>query len=66
MTLPALKLRALARFPVSVQGDGGIAVSKANGVWTVEPDFSQLAEIPGSSIGGSGKSSFRGSPGNPP
>lgn len=37
-----LKLRAKVNFPANVTATGGLAVAKANGVWTVEPDWSYL------------------------
>jgi hypothetical protein len=40
-----LKLRAPVPFPANVEGDGGIAVTKQNGVWTIEPDFSALSAV---------------------
>lgn len=40
-----LKLRAKVNFPASVTGKKGLKVSKSNGVWTVEPDFSSLVAI---------------------
>lgn len=36
------KGRVLASFPANVEGAGGIGVSKANGVWTIEPDWDAL------------------------
>lgn len=51
MTTPNLKLRAPVPFPAKVQGAGGISVSKAAGVWTVQPDFSQLAALVASGVG---------------
>lgn len=38
-----LKLRAKVNFPATVGATGGLAVAKANGVWTVEPDWSYLS-----------------------
>lgn len=32
-------------FPANVTAKGGIKVSKVNGVWTIEPDFSVLSDI---------------------
>lgn len=49
--MTALKLRTPVPFPARVQGSGGIAVSKGNGIWTVEPDFSGLAAITGTDVG---------------
>lgn len=45
MTTQNLTIRFPAPFPSTVAGNGGIAVSKENGVWIVEPDFSALGEI---------------------
>src|SRR5262245_43785057 len=45
-----LKLRAPVPFPASVQGSGGITVGKENGVWTIEPDFSELVSIAASAV----------------
>lgn len=43
--LPSIKIRAKVNFPATVQGNGGIVVNKQNGVWTVEPDFSELTDL---------------------
>lgn len=40
--LPTLKIKAKINFPATVQGEGGISVEKANGVWTIEPDWTAL------------------------
>lgn len=40
--LPTLKLRTLVKFPATVSGDGGIAVSKSDGEYTIAPDFGSL------------------------
>jgi hypothetical protein len=46
MALPAsVRVNAQFPFPSLVQGEGGIAVSKANGIWTIAPNFSALAAI---------------------
>ena len=37
-----LKLRAKVNFPASVTATGGLQVVKANGVWTVAPDWTYL------------------------
>jgi hypothetical protein len=39
----AIKGRVLASFPSLVEGSGGIRVSKQNGIWTIEPSWSDLA-----------------------
>lgn len=39
----AVKGRVLASFPSTVEGTGGIAVSKSNGVWTIEPAWDDLS-----------------------
>lgn len=41
--MTALKLRSKVNFPATVTATGGLAVSKSNGVWTVEPDWSYLS-----------------------
>jgi len=38
-----IKLRSKVNFPATVTATGGLAVAKANGVWTVEPDWSYLS-----------------------
>src|SRR5438105_4750780 len=53
MTIQNLKLKVPANFPASVVGAGGLAVAKTNGVWTVQPDFTQLGLITASSVVGS-------------
>lgn len=40
--LPTLRLRTQVPFPATVSGDGGITVSKTNGEWVIEPDWSVL------------------------
>src|SRR5262249_14484958 len=45
MTLQNIRLRTRVPFPATVVGTGGIKVEKANGVYTIEPDFSALAAI---------------------
>lgn len=37
-----IKLRTKVNFPATVNATGGLSVSKANGAWTVEPDWSYL------------------------
>lgn len=37
-----LKLRAKVNFPATVTATGGLQVVKANGIWTVSPDWSYL------------------------
>jgi hypothetical protein len=45
-----LKLRAPVPFPALVVGSGGIVVEKANGVWTIAPDFSALGQIAATAV----------------
>src|SRR5262249_31393025 len=49
MTLPAIKLRALPRYPVQIQGGDGISVVPADGVVTISAQpgagFTEYAEI---------------------
>jgi hypothetical protein len=45
-----LKLKSPVPFPASVQGAGGIKVSKSAGVWTIEPGFDDIASITASAI----------------
>lgn len=45
MTLPLMKIRVPANFPVGVLGRGGIKVSKSSGQWLIEPDFSALQTL---------------------
>jgi len=40
-----IKLKVLPRFPAQVTGSVFITITKANGVWTITPDFS-LLEVP--------------------
>lgn len=40
--MTALKLRSKVNFPATVTATGGLAVAKANGIWTVKPDWSYL------------------------
>lgn len=39
----AVKGRVLASFPSTVEGTGGISVSKSNGIWTIEPAWDDLS-----------------------
>ena len=41
--MTAIKLRSKVNFPATVTATGGLAVAKANGIWTVEPDWSYLS-----------------------
>ena len=46
MALPAsVRVNAQFPFPALVQGAGGISVAKAGGIWTIQPNFSALAQI---------------------
>lgn len=45
MTTPNMQIMVPVNFPANVVGNGGIVVNKAAGVWTVQPDFTQLAAI---------------------
>ena len=45
MTAQNIKLRSPVPFPAAVVGNGGIAVTKSNGLWLIEPDFSALSTI---------------------
>lgn len=48
MTLPAnIRVNVSALFPVRAQGAGFIAVSKANGIYTIRADYTLLAPILG-------------------
>ena len=52
MTLPAnIRVNVRAPFPARVQGSAFIQVTKANGVWTISPNY--LALNPAASINGS-------------
>lgn len=45
MTLPAnIRINVRAPFPTSVKGAAFIGVSKANGVWTIAPNYLTLAQ----------------------
>lgn len=39
---PGIRGRVIPRVPATFQATGGLAVSKANGVWTLEPDWTAL------------------------
>ena len=41
--MTALKLRSKVNFPATVTATGGLAVSKSNGIWTVQPDWTYLS-----------------------
>lgn len=46
MSLPAnIRVNVAALFPSRVVGAGGIAVTKLNGVWTIQPNFGALGLI---------------------
>lgn len=45
-----IKGRVLASFPASVEGSGGIGVTKSNGVWTIEPAWDALDSITAASV----------------
>lgn len=48
MTLPAnIRVNALANFPARVQGNAYIQVSKANGIWTIKPNYSLVTALQG-------------------
>lgn len=38
-----IKLRSKVNFPATVNATGGLGISKSNGIWTVEPDWSYLS-----------------------
>lgn len=42
---PAITGRILPRLPATLRGAGGIEVVKQNGIWTIRPDWSDLASI---------------------
>lgn len=42
---PALQGRVLVRIPATFTATGGLSVTKANGIWTLEPDWSGLTEL---------------------
>lgn len=46
MTLPAdIRINVGVLFPPLVLGGGFVAVTKANGVWTIEPSYTSLVQI---------------------
>jgi hypothetical protein len=48
--MSTIKLRGKINFPATVTGTGGLQVVKANGIWTVSPNFAGLTSIPASSV----------------
>ena len=47
MTLPAnIRVNVRATFPTQVRGAGFIGVTKASGIWTINPDYRTLAASP--------------------
>lgn len=46
----ALKIRALAKFPARVLATTGLAITKANGVWTFSLDSGSLSALPSISV----------------
>lgn len=51
MALPSIRINVAVPFPARVQGVGGISVTKVNGVYTIKPDFTALADVvPDSSV----------------
>jgi hypothetical protein len=40
---PAIRVRVIPRLPATLTGSGGISVEKANGIWTIENDWTDLA-----------------------
>lgn len=47
---PGVTGRVLSRLPATLRAIGGIAVSKINGIWTIQPDFSALVSIDAPSL----------------
>lgn len=48
MTLPAnIRINMSAPFPALVKGSAWIALSKQNGIWTVQPNFAALGQAQG-------------------
>lgn len=46
MTLPvAVRVNVLASFPTQVNGSSFIKVTKANGIWSIAPDYTVLAPL---------------------
>jgi hypothetical protein len=52
MTLPNIRVNVKANFPALITGTGIIAISKANGVWSIGASFEQLPTLPQSLISG--------------
>jgi hypothetical protein len=47
MTLPAtIRVNVRVSFPTSVKGAAFITVAKSNGIWTISPDYTKLAQSP--------------------
>jgi len=44
-TEPNISLHVLPKVPATMQGASGIAISKANGVWSVKPQWEMLPQI---------------------
>lgn len=44
MALPNIRINYRTPFPALVQGVGGVALTKANGVWSVSLDFASLVD----------------------
>ena len=44
--LPDVKLKAVVQFPANVRGGTGINVTQANGIYTFNIDYSEIAPIP--------------------
>jgi hypothetical protein len=42
---PVIKAKLLANFPANVVGANGITVDKANGTYTIRPDYSSLVQL---------------------
>lgn len=42
---PSIRGRVLARIPAKLKSKNGFKITKANGDWTIEPDFSQLTVV---------------------
>lgn len=48
MTLPAsIRVNVRVSFPALVQGSAFITVAKANGIWSISPNYQLLAQAPG-------------------
>lgn len=43
--MPAIKIRALTKFPSRVLASGGVSIAKANGIWTFGLDFAALQAL---------------------